>query len=209
MFERYTEQARRALFFARYECSILGSMSIEPEHLLLGLLREPGDLTDVMPKATADAVRQQLLAGITTRPATSTSVEIPFGPDAKRALEAAAKAAEGFLHAHIGTEHLLLALAETGDTARVVAANGVDVETLRTQIRERPLRSGTRPANTPASASSSHVDARRDLTLRQIDGAVTLLRSIGYEYPGVPDAGRLVDHICRDLESLKVAIAAA
>jgi ATP-dependent Clp protease ATP-binding subunit ClpC len=40
MFERYTESARRSLFFARYEASQLGSISIEPEHLLLGLLRD-------------------------------------------------------------------------------------------------------------------------------------------------------------------------
>ena len=37
MFERYTESARRALFFARYEVSQLGATSIETEHLLLGL----------------------------------------------------------------------------------------------------------------------------------------------------------------------------
>ncbi|HWW85002.1 MAG TPA: Clp protease N-terminal domain-containing protein, partial [Vicinamibacterales bacterium] len=40
MFERYTEIARRSLFFARYEASQLGSTSIAPEHLLLGLIRE-------------------------------------------------------------------------------------------------------------------------------------------------------------------------
>ena len=40
MFERYTEPARRTLFFARYEASQFGSLSIEAEHLLLGLLRE-------------------------------------------------------------------------------------------------------------------------------------------------------------------------
>src|SRR5260370_364180 len=40
MFERYTEKARRTIFFARYEASQYGSRSIESEHLLLGLLRE-------------------------------------------------------------------------------------------------------------------------------------------------------------------------
>ena len=40
MFERYTERARRVLFFARYEATQLGSTSIETEHLLLGLIRE-------------------------------------------------------------------------------------------------------------------------------------------------------------------------
>ena len=31
MFERYTERARRVLFFARYEASQLGSISIDTE----------------------------------------------------------------------------------------------------------------------------------------------------------------------------------
>ena len=40
MFERYTEKARRTIFFARYEASQFGCSYIEAEHLLLGLLRE-------------------------------------------------------------------------------------------------------------------------------------------------------------------------
>jgi ATP-dependent Clp protease ATP-binding subunit ClpC len=40
MFEKYTEKARRVIFFARYEASQFGSSRIETEHLLLGLLRE-------------------------------------------------------------------------------------------------------------------------------------------------------------------------
>jgi len=40
MFERYTEKARRVIFFARYEASQYGSPYIETEQLLLGLLRE-------------------------------------------------------------------------------------------------------------------------------------------------------------------------
>jgi len=40
MFERFTEQARRTIFFARYEASQFGSTQIESEHLLLGLIRE-------------------------------------------------------------------------------------------------------------------------------------------------------------------------
>jgi ATP-dependent Clp protease ATP-binding subunit ClpC len=39
MFERYTEKARRVIFFARYEASQFGSPYIESEHVLLGLLR--------------------------------------------------------------------------------------------------------------------------------------------------------------------------
>ncbi len=36
MFERYTEKARRVIFFARYEAAQYGTPSIETEHLLLG-----------------------------------------------------------------------------------------------------------------------------------------------------------------------------
>lgn len=41
MFERYTEEARRAIFFARYEAGCRGAGYIEPEHLLLGILCVP------------------------------------------------------------------------------------------------------------------------------------------------------------------------
>ena len=44
MFEKYNEKARRALFFARYEASKLGSKVIESEHILLGILREGEDV---------------------------------------------------------------------------------------------------------------------------------------------------------------------
>jgi ATP-dependent Clp protease ATP-binding subunit ClpC len=40
MFERYTEKARRVIFFARHEAGRYGSLQIESEHLLLGLLRD-------------------------------------------------------------------------------------------------------------------------------------------------------------------------
>ena len=40
MFERYTERARRVIFFARYEASLAGAEAIDPEHLLLAIARE-------------------------------------------------------------------------------------------------------------------------------------------------------------------------
>jgi len=208
MFERYTEPARRALFYARYECSHVGSISIEPEHLLLGVLREPGDLVDLIPMTIVYEVRQQLLEEATRRPPNSTSIEIPFAAETKRALEAAGRAADALRHGHIGTEHLLLALAETADTARVLSAHGVIAGTLRKQIADRPAPTGS-PPPPPSPASSRNPHARRNDTLLQLDAAVTLLRSIGTEHAGVPGAEGLVNQICRDLDSLKAVIAGA
>jgi ATP-dependent Clp protease ATP-binding subunit ClpC len=46
MFERYTEGARRTIFFARYEAAQIGPAYIETEHILLGLLREDRRCSD-------------------------------------------------------------------------------------------------------------------------------------------------------------------
>ena len=63
MFEKYTEKARRVIFFARYEASQLGSRCIETEHILLGLLREDKALTSrFFPRAdtTIDGIRKEI-----------------------------------------------------------------------------------------------------------------------------------------------------
>ena len=68
MFERYTEGARRAVFFARYEASNFGSLCIDTEHLLLGLLREDEDLMRrVLLKVDFETARQDLASRIRAR----------------------------------------------------------------------------------------------------------------------------------------------
>jgi ATP-dependent Clp protease ATP-binding subunit ClpC len=148
MFERYTEQARRSLFYARYESSLLGSLSIEPEHLLLGILRESAAVADFIPAEAADAIRQELLQKVGTRPAFSTSVEIPFAHVTKSVLQTAEREADAVPDAHIGTEHLLVALATTAPTDAVLTANGFEASRLRGAIRER---GGGRPTRPPDS----------------------------------------------------------
>ena len=74
MFERYTEKARRVIFFARYEASQFGSPYIETEHLLLGLLREDKALTFRFLRSHASVesipskLRDTLLSGRRSRP---------------------------------------------------------------------------------------------------------------------------------------------
>jgi Clp amino terminal domain, pathogenicity island component len=57
MFERYTERARRVIFFARYDASNYGSSTIESEHLLLGLLREDRNLIQRLISESCSAAR--------------------------------------------------------------------------------------------------------------------------------------------------------
>jgi quinol monooxygenase YgiN len=113
MFERYTERARRVLFFARYEASQLGSPAIQSEHLLLGLLRDGDGVTSrIFETAGLDSLAVHFEVGnaAADRPRIATSVEIPIAPDAKAALHHAVEEADALRHAHIGSEHLLLGL---------------------------------------------------------------------------------------------------
>ena len=85
MFERYTERARRVLFFARYEASQLGSVSIGTEHLLLGLIREGKGLTSrifARSHLSLETIRKDIETSTKIpREKVSTSVEIPFSDD--------------------------------------------------------------------------------------------------------------------------------
>ncbi len=112
MFERYTEKARRVIFFARYEASQFGSPYIETEHLLLGLLREDKALSArfLRSPASVESIRKQVESHTTVREQVSTSVDLPLSNECKRVLAFTAEEAERLSHSHIGTEHLLLGL---------------------------------------------------------------------------------------------------
>ena len=146
MFERYTELARRALFFSRYEASECGSLSIEAEHLLLGLLRDNHGLSgQVFSKhaVSYEAVRAEVRIG---REKVPTSVEIPFSESAKNALQLAKAEADRLLHKHIGNEHLLLGLLAEGKShaAEMLSRHGLSLDGVRSEIvtllKETPQR---------------------------------------------------------------------
>jgi len=57
MFERYTERARRSIFYARELVSVYGSMLIDTEHVLLGILREdPNVIARFLPSKTNEDI---------------------------------------------------------------------------------------------------------------------------------------------------------
>ena len=108
MFERYTEKARRVIFFGRYEASHYGSPEIDTEHLLLGLLREDKTLHHWFPKTNHEIIRHRIDEHSPKRPSSATNVDLPLSEPAKRVLKHAAEEAERLANRHIGTEHLLL-----------------------------------------------------------------------------------------------------
>ena len=143
MFERYTEKARRVIFFARYEASELGTPAIEPEHILLGLLREDQALavrflTDG--RASLEDVRQEIVGRTLLREKIDTAVELPLAPEAKRVLAYAHEESDRLQHRHIGTEHLLLGLLreERSMAAEILYERGLRLVKVREKIKHTP-----------------------------------------------------------------------
>jgi len=138
MFERFTEKARRTIFFARYDASQYGSATIETEHLLLGLLREDHRLILRLlgKNTTAAEIRSEIEKTIVRGERVSTSVEIPLSRECKKILMQAGEEAEHLGHPHVGTEHLLLGLLSEQESlaARLLTAQGVKAASIRELI---------------------------------------------------------------------------
>src|SRR5881409_2290092 len=161
MFERYTERARRVIFFARYEASQFGSTTIETEHLLLGLIREDKNLTNrfLRDHSSIESIRKQIEGRTTIREKVSTSVDLPLSQECKRVLAYAAEEAERLSHKHIGTEHLLLGLLreEKSFAAEILHERGLRLSTLREEIARSASEktSASRPKESSCSPSSA------------------------------------------------------
>jgi hypothetical protein len=158
MFERYTEKARRVIFFARYEASQYGSPVIDTEHLLLGLLRENKSLDRWLSKASPETIRQRIDDHASPRPPTSTSVDLPLSSASKRILKYAADEADGLSHRRIGTEHLLLGILDErgcfGD--QLLREAGTDPDSLRLQLSEPAREQGPFYSGSVRSSVSGH-----------------------------------------------------
>src|ERR1051326_5168263 len=138
MFERYTERARRVIFFARYEASLAAAEAIEPGHILLGIAREDKNLlAQFLPngKGSIEMMRARIGRHVPERESMGASVrnEMPLAAESKRVLHLAHEESDRLVDHHIGTEHLLLGLMreETSDAAQVLAELGLQLDAVR------------------------------------------------------------------------------
>src|SRR5579875_1428451 len=200
MFERYTEKARRVIFFARYEASQCGSTYIETEHLLLGLLREDKALTNrfLRSHATVESIRKEIEGRTTPREKVSTSVDLPLSHECKRVLNYAAEEAERLSNKHIGTEHLLLGLLRE---ERCFAAEMLQGRGLRlAQVREELARASQERVASRPKESSLLAEFSRDLTQAAMENQLDPL--IGRRH----ELERMVQILCRRTKNNPVLI---
>ncbi|MFL6282709.1 MAG: ATP-dependent Clp protease ATP-binding subunit [Pyrinomonadaceae bacterium] len=166
MFERYTEKARRVIFFARYEASQFGAPAIEPEHLLLGLMREDKTLTArflARAQTSLEAIRKEIEGRAPLREKISTSVELPLAPETKRVLAFAHEESDRLQHRHIGTEHLLLGLLreERSMAAEILYDRGLRLNAVREEVSRQ---AGADPRAAQKKETPHLAEFSRDLT---------------------------------------------
>lgn len=142
MFERFTERARRAVFFARYEAGEYGNPVIGTEHLLLGVLREDRGLLASLPGRfdAVDDIRTEIESSLTQGERIPTSVDMPLSAESEKALNFAIAAADRLAQNPADTAHMLVGLlqVESSVAARILMARGLQAGPLLERIAPVP-----------------------------------------------------------------------
>jgi len=135
-FNRFTVRARNVVVNAQNEAAAAANVEIRPEHLVLGLLGEPGAIAAkviVAQGVPLETVRRRVTTTLPA-PVDETPALIPFDAQARKALELTFREALRLGHNYIGTEHMLLALLELEAGAGVLTGLGIDKTTSEVAI---------------------------------------------------------------------------
>ena len=168
-FAKFTERAQRALIAAQREAAQLGRDYVGTEHLLLGVLTDPGAAGTVLKGITLDAVRAQIVEMLGSGDNSQAVKTLVYTPRTKKVLELSVREARELKQNYVGTEHILLALMREreGVAAQLLARMGMDL----TKAREELLRAlNGSDENTAANTKKQDVETpildqfARDLT---------------------------------------------
>lgn len=133
-FQRYTSAAKQALFFARYEAANAGSRVIEPEHVVLGLLRAGEGRRGGLLALALGAARATLV----TSPGEPLPREahVPFSEPTRRAFRAAGEEADSLQHEEIGLVHIVLGVLREQESpaSRWLIEQGFGADRVRAEI---------------------------------------------------------------------------
>lgn len=152
IFGRFTQRAQRAVAAAQQAAVLLHQPYVGTEHLLLGLLKEPGPVVaEALPEnvnydTVMEQVRTLLGEGNTQR-----ASMLELTPRSKKILEASILESRRLKHSFVGTEHFWLALLKEGEGVAVnlLRSMGVDIQALQQKILESIM--GAQPDGMDAS----------------------------------------------------------
>ena len=136
MFGKFTEKSQRAMVFAQSEAREQGHSYIGSEHILLGLLKEPGGASSILGQVAVNYERAKEAIGGIVAPEDVTVTSLTYTPRTKKIFELALEIANELGHNYIGTEHLLLGILREGKGVAVLALKnlGIDITVLERSI---------------------------------------------------------------------------
>jgi ATP-dependent Clp protease ATP-binding subunit ClpA len=213
MFERFTDEARRAVVLAQEESRMLGHDYIGAEHILLGLIQEgTGAAATALESSgvTYAAARRQVEESV-GRGQSQRSGHIPFTPQSKKALQLSLREAIQRGENSIGTEHILLGLLREGEgpAIAVLMRLGVDPAQIRRQVMQvvHAQRRGSQEPRPVRTASVGKGGAKRQALaeiLAHIESIEARLSGIEQRIgagPDVDDLDSQITQLRRDKES--------
>jgi ATP-dependent Clp protease ATP-binding subunit ClpC len=206
MFERYTEKARRVIFFARYEALQYGSHSIAPEHVLLGLMREDKTVAarffPYHSGLSVDSIRREVESRIIVKERLTQSAELHLAAETKKILALAKEESEKLQNRHIGTEHILLGILreERSIAAEILYIQGVTIQAVREEILRQNGNSGFSNFDKNKKQVPHLQEFTRDLTNEAANGKLDPL--IGRD----SEVERIVEILCRRTKNNPVLI---
>jgi ATP-dependent Clp protease ATP-binding subunit ClpC len=209
MFERYTEKARRVIFFARYEALQYGSQVISPEHILLGLMREDKTISarffPFRNNLSVEAVRREVEERITLRDRIPQSAELHLSPETKKILALAAEESRKLKNRHIGPEHLLLGVLreEKSIAAEILFHYGLRLQDVRDEVARQSGFSDLYQVGREKTETPHLQEFTRDLTAEAANGKLDPL--IGRD----GEIERVIEILCRRTKNNPVLIGEA
>jgi ATP-dependent Clp protease ATP-binding subunit ClpC len=204
MFDRFTDRARRALALANAEAGRLGREWIEPEHILLGLVKEGSGVgANVLKNLGLDLrdVRLEVEKLAEKGTGTVTTGKLPPDPGAERAMEFAIAEARQLGHSYVGTEHLLLGLLreERGVAVEVLAKFDLRLQDVRWEVMlllEQSLPTSERDQLDSSERYSEHPLVRRMMQILEKQAASVESAVQARDRQRVSE----LDEVVRDLE---------
>ena len=166
--DRFTDKAQEALQEAAELARATGNQAVEPEHLLLSLVREDEGVARALLEhagASFQALQPALISAIERFPKVSGAGQPYLSEGLNKTLEQAEREAERLKDEYISTEHLLLSLSDL----KILKDAGATHEALLRALR--PLRGTQRVTDqNPESKYQSLEKYGRDLTKLAKDG---------------------------------------
>ena len=135
-FAKFTERGQRALLAAQKEAAQLGRTYVGTEHLLLGVLTEPGGAKGVLKDITLDAARREIIQILGRGEDSVQGKQMVYTPRTKKVLEQSTREARDLKQNYVSTEHILLALMREreGVAAHVLIKMGLDLSKARDEL---------------------------------------------------------------------------